>query len=551
VDLTPYPKINKMDFIKTALITAIAITLYYLLLQWPNEPVNLGDEEKLTQENQLIIESDDSLTNTLSPMDSPVVQVEKNTIAGPSFETGNKNLSLYVDALSGRIVGSQLKTFKESLGGENSLKLFGEVGGNLYLGNSGFYSMSQGYLQPNFSNLSSKIGTDGSLVFVLTGENDNLYHKRKMTFQESGYSVIVEDSITSALSSEVSLTPYVVIERNSVNEAKGGFMSPERFAYLGPVFSTSEDVYEKYDFGDINDAPFRKTSPGGWVALIQHYFLTAWVPDQTGTYKYQGQWGGGSNRYIIGYTAQNSVLAPGESVQSTNTLYVGPKYPGDLSKLQENLDLTVDYGFLFWLGKPMYWVLEKGDDLFNSWGMAIIFLTVIVKLLTWPLSAKSYTSMGKMRVIQPKMMALQERYGDDKQKLSQEMMELYRKEGVNPLGSCLPMFLQMPFFLAFYWVLLETVQLRHSSFLWLDDLSAMDPYFILPILNGLGMYLSQKMTPTPPSSDPMQANMLKFMPVMFAVLFAWFPAGLVLYWLMNMLIQIIQQWWYSRTSIAN
>ena len=199
----------------------------------------------------------------------------------------------------------------------------------------------------------------------------------------------------------------------------------------------------------------------------------------------------------------------------------------------------------------MYWVLEKGDDLFNSWGMAIIFLTVIVKLLTWPLSAKSYTSMGKMRVIQPKMMALQERYGDDKQKLSQEMMELYRKEGVNPLGSCLPMFLQMPFFLAFYWVLLETVQLRHSSFLWLDDLSAMDPYFILPILNGLGMYLSQKMTPTPPSSDPMQANMLKFMPVMFAVLFAWFPAGLVLYWLMNMLIQIIQQWWYSRTSIAN
>ena len=156
-----------------------------------------------------------------------------------------------------------------------------------------------------------------------------------------------------------------------------------------------------------------------------------------------------------------------------------------------------------------------------------------------------------MRVIQPKMLALQERYGDDKQKLSQEMMELYRKEGVNPLGSCLPMFLQMPFFLAFYWVLLETVQLRHSSFLWLDDLSAMDPYFILPILNGLGMYLSQKMTPTPPSSDPMQANMLKFMPVMFAVLFAWFPAGLVLYWLMNMLIQIIQQWWDSRTSIAN
>jgi YidC/Oxa1 family membrane protein insertase len=345
----------------------------------------------------------------------------------------------------------------------------------------------------------------------------------------------------------MNLTPYVVIERGDINESGGGFMNPERFAYLGPVFSTYDDVYEKYDFEDINEAPYTKTSPGGWVALIQHYFLTAWVPDNRGTYKYQGKLDEGSKRYRIGYTAKSVGLAPGGQAEATNTLYVGPKYPADLSKIQENLSLTVDYGFLFWLGKPMYWVLEKGDGLFNNWGVAIIFLTVIVKLLTWPLSAKAYKSMGKMRVIQPKMLALQERYGGDKQKMSQEMMELYRKEGVNPLGGCLPMLLQMPFFLAFYWVLLETVQLRHSGFLWLDDLSAMDPFFVLPILNALGMYLSQKMTPTPPNSDPMQAKIMKFMPVMFAVLFAWFPAGLVLYWLTNMLIQILQQWWYAKT----
>ena len=458
---------------------------------------------------------------------------------------------LYVDAKSGQIVGSELKAFKESMEGEGSLGLFGEVGGNLYLGNSGFYSTSQGYLKPNFSNLDTKKGADGSLVFVLSGENNSLYHERKMIFQEHGYSVVVEDAVTSSLDSKVNLTPYVVIERNSVNEAPGGFMSPERFAYLGPVFSTSDDVYEKYNFSDIDEAPFRKTSPGGWVALIQHYFLTAWVPEQGGSYKYQGQWGGGSQRYVVGYTSQNTILVPGGKASTTNTLYVGPKYPGELVKVQENLDLTVDYGFLFWLGKPMYWVLERGDALFNSWGLAIIFLTVMVKLLTWPLSAKAYTSMGKMRVIQPQMIALQERYADDKQKLSQEMQVLFRKEGVNPLGSCLPMFLQMPFFLAFYWVLLETVQLRHSGFLWIEDLSAMDPYFILPILNGLGMYFSQKMQPTPPSSDPMQAKMLKFMPVMFGVIFAWFPSGLVLYWLMNMLLTIVQQWWYSRTPISS
>ena len=539
-----------MDFTKTALIAGIAITLYYLLLQWPNETIVLEEGETKPNNEIALIESKDSLTDTLSPMEDPGIVLETETIIGPTYETGNEDLLLYIDAKSGRVVGSKLKAFKETLEGESSLELFGEVGGNLYLGNSGFYSASQGYLQPNFSSLNKKRGVDGSTVFVLSGENNNLYHERKMTFQERGYSVVVEDAVTSGLNSEISLTPYVVIERNSINEAPGGFMSPERFAYLGPVFSTADDVYEKYNFGDINEAPYRKTSPGGWVALIQHYFLTAWVPDQGGSYKYQGQWGGGSQRYVIGYTAQNKALTPGGRTKTTNTLYVGPKDPGELVKIQENLDLTVDYGFLFWLGKPMYWVLEKGDELFNSWGLAIIFLTVIVKLLTWPLSAKSYTSMGKMRVIQPQMVALQERYADDKQKMSQAMQELFRKEGVNPLGSCLPMFLQMPFFLAFYWVLLETVQLRHSSFLWLEDLSAMDPYFILPILNGLGMYLSQKMTPTPAGSDPMQAQMLKFMPLMFAVIFAWFPSGLVLYWLMNMFIQIIQQWWYSRTPLS-
>ena len=540
-----------MDFIKTALIAAIAITLYYLLLQWPSDTQAYKASSDFPTENKLLVDSKDLQTNTLSPMEDVGVPSGPAAVIGKTYEVGNEDLLLYVDASSGQIVGSKLLSFKEDLGGESSLSLFGEAGGNLYLGNSGFYSTSQGYLKPNFSNLSTKREADGSVSFVLSGDNNSLYFERKMTFQGRGYSVAVEDTITSGLGSEVSLTPYVVIERNSIKESGGGFLNPENFAYLGPVFSTQEDVYEKYDFGDLNDAAYRKTSQGGWVALIQHYFLTAWIPDQKESYKYQGQWSGGSQRYVLGYTAQNKVLVPGGKVKINNTLYVGPKYPAELSKIQENLDLTVDYGFLFWLGKPMYWVLERGDGFFNNWGLAIIFLTVIVKLLTWPLSAKAYTSMGKMRALMPKQLEIQARHADDKQKAGQEMMELYKKEGVNPLGGCLPMLLQMPFFLAFYWVLLETVQLRHSGFLWLDDLSAMDPYFILPILNALGMYWSQKMTPSPPSADPVQANMMKFMPVMFGVLFAWFPSGLVLYWLTNMFIQIIQQWWYSRTPITN
>ena len=541
-----------MDLIKTSLIAGIAITLYYLLLQWPSEAPALINSNTITNENIVIDDSKDSHTNVFSPVDDPVVPLADPALAGPMYEMGNKDLLLFIDPQSGQIIGSELRQFKESLGGTESLSVFGSGGGNLYIGNSGFYSSSRGeYVNPNFTNLKAKEGLGGSVAFILSGETQDFYHKRIMTFQESGYSVVVEDIVTSKLDSKTTLTPYVVIERNGINDAKGGFMSPERFAYLGPVFSTTDDAYEKYSFNDIDDAPYRKNSTGGWVALIQHYFLTAWVPDQEGGYKYQGQWGGGSKRFLIGYTSQNATLEPGGVFSTTNTLYVGPKYPAELSKIQENLDLTVDYGFLFWLGKPMYWVLEKGNDIFKNWGMAIIFLTIIIKLITWPLSAKAYTSMGKMRALQPKLVALQERHGDDKQKMSQEMMEFYKKEGVNPLGGCLPMLLQMPFFLAFYWVLLETVELRHSGFLWLNDLSAMDPYFILPILNGLGMYLSQKMTPTPPNADPMQAQMMKFFPVMFAVIFAWFPAGLVLYWLMNMFIQIVQQWWYSKSPTSN
>ena len=540
-----------MDFVKTLLIVSIATTLYYLLLQWPTEVVAVQQAPEEYNQELIINDSKDSLTGTLSPMEEVVLKNEEPTELEKVYELQNKDLLLEIDARSGRIIGSEMKSFKRVLGGEESLGIFGPVGENLYLANSGFFTPSQGYLQPNFSKLSKAQSADGSYEFVLTGTTGGLLHERRMKLNESGYSVEVKDLLRSSLSSDIRITPYVVIERNSLNESAGGFLNPESFAYLGPVFSTQEDVYEKYSFSDLEESPFRKTSSGGWVALIQHYFLSAWIPDQTMSYKYQGQQGEGSGRFIVGYTAQSSTLEPGGLAEAKNTLYVGPKLPGELSKIQENLNLTVDYGFLFWLGKPMYWVLEQGNAIFNNWGMAIIFLTVIIKLITWPLSAKAYVSMGKMRKLQPKLVALQERYGDDKQKMSQEMMEFYRKEGVNPLGGCLPMLLQMPFFLAFYWVLLETVELRHSGFLWLNDLSSMDPYFILPILNGLGMYLSQKMTPTPPNADPMQAQMMKLFPVMFAVLFAWFPAGLVLYWLMNMFIQILQQWWYSRSSTSN
>ena len=541
-----------MDVIKTSLIIGIAVTFYYLLLQWPTEAKTYQEVSNLDSKINTLNESDRSLSEPLTTFSEPSdVEDSIPAAAGETFVIENDDLLLNVDAKTGRFVYSELKNISKEKDQKLPFQILGKtikedrLVENLYFANSGFYTQSQGYLDPQFSDMRIEKKEDSSTAYYLEGSSGGLNFQRKIQFASSGYRVDVEDTIISGLGEKITVTPYVVIERDDSTLDSNGWL----YTYLGPVFSSTKDNYEKYDFGDIRDSSYQNKSLGGWVALIQHYFLSAWVPDQSEEYLYQARYGDRSDRYSLGYTSKDSVISYGESITTKNTLFVGPKLPDQLKEVQENLDLTVDYGFLFFLGKPMYWLLELGNSIFNNWGLAIIFLTVVLKIATWPLSAKAYVSMGKMRELQPKMQQLQEKHGDNRQAMSQELMQLYQKEGVNPLGGCLPMLLQMPFFLAFYWVLIETVELRHSPFfLWIDDLSAMDPYFILPILNGAGMYLSQKLTPTPPNADPMQAQMMKLFPLMFAVLFAWFPSGLVLYWLVNMVIQIFQQWWYSRKA---
>ncbi|URQ66615.1 membrane protein insertase YidC [SAR86 cluster bacterium] len=539
-----------MDVIKTSLIIGIGLTFYYLLLQWPTDNYIYDGSSQEQLEVNTFSDSERSLSEPLAPLSQPnqgLGEVDPQKLN--YFEIQNDDLSLLIESRTGRFEVSSLKNISEEKGSEERFNIFGKTYDansgkeNVYFANSGFYTRAQGYLDPQFEKITEQSVETGSKVYILEGTSGGLNFSRKIEIENTGYSLKVEDTVSSVLGEDISMTPYVVIERDGSPVEEGGLM----YTYLGPVFSSTKDTYEKYDFDDIRNSSYQNKSLGGWVALIQHYFLSAWIPDQNEEYLYQGRYGENSGRYSLGYTSRDSILSYGETVSTKNTLYVGPKLPKQLVEIEENLDLTVDYGFLWWLGKPMYWFLDLGYSLFSNWGLAIIFLTVVLKLLTWPLSAKAYVSMGKMRELAPKMQLLQEKHGDNRQAMSQELMEVYKKEGVNPLGGCLPMLAQMPFFLAFYWVLLETVELRHSPFfLWIDDLSAMDPYFILPILNGAGMYLSQKLTPTPPNADPMQAQMMKFFPLIFAVIFAWFPSGLVLYWLVNMVIQIFQQWWYSR-----
>ena len=536
-----------MDVIKTSLIIAIGITFYYLLLQWPNQVENYEVSTNYTTESIEFGDSEDLLTEPLSPLsEQNEIQIESATQPLEVFEIENDDLSLFVEKTTGKFTISFLKNISLEKGGKDPFVVLDP--NNSYSANSGFYTRSQGYLRPNFSKISESLGVNGKNIFTLEGETNGISFKKKIEMDVVGYGIKIFDEITSTINDDITVTPYVLIERDNSPVKESGLM----YTYLGPVFSSTRDTYEKYDFDDIKDAPYQNKTFGGWVAFIQHYFLTAWIPDQSAEHLYQARYNEGRGKYSVGYTSKDSILSYGSKVVSSNVFYVGPKLPKQLANIEENLDLTVDYGFLWWLGKPMYWLLDIGYGIFQNWGLAIIFLTVILKIATWPLSAKAYVSMGKMRELAPKMQQLQEKHGDNRQAMSQELMEIYKKEGVNPLGGCLPMLAQMPFFLAFYWVLLETVELRHSPFfLWIDDLSAMDPYYVLPLLNGAGMYLSQKLTPTPPNADPMQAQMMKLFPLIFAVIFAWFPSGLVLYWLVNMVIQIFQQWWYTRKAAAS
>jgi YidC/Oxa1 family membrane protein insertase len=316
-------------------------------------------------------------------------------------------------------------------------------------------------------------------------------------------------------------------------------------SYLGAAYSTPDARYEKIDFEDIQGSNFEnREAQGGWIAIIQHYFVSAWAPqqDQQNLYYVTTD---SSDRNVVAFAGPtSSIAAEGEATLGA-TLYMGPKVQDYLEQVAPNLRLTVDYGWLWFIANPLFWLLDKIHDVVGNWGWSIVLLTVLVKTVLFPLSAKAYKSMGRMRKLGPEMQRLKEMYGDDRQKMSQEMMKFYQKEKINPLGGCLPIVIQMPVFIALYWMLLESVELRHAPFIfWIQDLSVKDPYFILPILMGISMFVQQMLNPTPP--DPMQAKIMKMLPIIFTFFFLWFPAGLVIYWVVNNIISVAQQYYITR-----
>ena len=342
---------------------------------------------------------------------------------------------------------------------------------------------------------------------------------------------------------------YVQLQRTEPDHSDAGwaFTNPERFSYTGAAVYSPEEKLQKRGFSDIRSRDLQTDIEGGWAAMIQHYFLAAWIPPEHQTHRYTTRFVDTDRlpRYVVAATSPQVTVPVGESYNFTARLYAGPKLQNRLNEIADGLVLTVDYRWFRILSQPLFWVLDKIHAVINHWGWSIIVLTLLIKLLFYKLTEAQFRSMGKLRKLQPRIQQLKERYGDDRQKFGQAMMEIYKKEKVNPLGGCLPILVQIPIFISLYWVLLESVELRQTAFLWVPDLSRPDPLFILPILNGIFMIVTQRLMPTA-GMDPMQRKLMMWLPVIFAFLFALFPAGLVLYWATNAGVSLAQQWYILR-----
>ena len=386
-------------------------------------------------------------------------------------------------------------------------------------------------------------GADEIVVPFTWTDGQGIRVEKKIRFTRGSYRIDISQRIVNTGGADWRGAEYAQIERRS-HDVERSMFNVDTYSFVGPIIYDGEKS-EKLKRGDLlSDGPYEIKAANGWVGSIEHHFLSAVVPSKDAEYRYKVS--------VTGDTSVASLIrSPSLFVRSgteftfETSVFVGPKLQSQLEQLDESLKLTVDYGWLTIISQPLFWLLSKVYSFVGNWGLAIILVTIIIKMVFYKLTEASGRSMAKMREIQPRMKALQDRYKDDRQALSQAMMELYKREKVNPAAGCLPILIQMPFFLAFYWVLLESVEMRQAPFaLWIMDLSSRDPYFILPIIMGAAMLFQQRLNPAP--ADPVQAKVMQVMPIMFTGFFAFFPSGLVLYWVTNTLLSIGQQWYINK-----
>jgi YidC/Oxa1 family membrane protein insertase len=464
-------------------------------------------------------------------------------------------LEVQIDLLGGTLVSAKLLNYPVTLKVPAvKVNLLSPSGPEMFIAQSGLLSRDQA---PNHTSTYQSAQSEYALQanaeeirIPLTWQSENgIKVTKTFIFKRGEYDVTVRHTLTNGSGQDWNGSRYDQLQRSVVmDKDDGGFTNPGRYSFFGIAFYSPDEKLEKIDFDDVASEPYQRAFSGGWLAVIQHYFFTAWIPphDQVNSYSTQVYSPEGFPRYIARDVSPSVRVASGANHEFNSRIYVGPKLQDTLDDVAPGLNHTVDYGIFTVFSKPLFWIMSKIHSVVNNWGWSIVLLTVLIKLVFFKLTEAQYRSMARMRKLQPRIEQLKERYGDDRQKMSQAMMEMYKTEKVNPLGGCLPILVQIPIFIALYWVLLESVELRQAPFiLWIENLSVRDPYFILPLLNAAFMMMTQRLTPMA-GMDPMQRKIMQFMPVGFSIMFAFFPAGLVLYWATNAGLSLAQQWYITR-----
>ncbi|MBX3708423.1 MAG: membrane protein insertase YidC [Gammaproteobacteria bacterium] len=545
---------NMLDYIRIALY-AVLIFLCFLIFQtWEKDHPKpliapLATEMEVSSSGRFVPVAETG--SNKQPLAETVAQADSGPVTTPAPTVGQiihvttDLLDVSLDTRGGDIVKVNLLKYPESLGSKQPFLLLNDDPKDLYIAESGLLSkrgpdtsQTQALYTADRTAYTLDLGQN-ELVVNLNWEKDGINVVKSFTFFRDSYEIKVGYHLSNQSNQPWEGHFYnQLLRTNTPPPNHSGFINLA--TYFGAAVSSPQTPFTKISFKDMEKANFNQTVQDGWAAMIQHYFIGAWIPAKTAVSNYYTRVAPNAH-YIVGLMSQPLSAAPGATVSTEAKLYTGPASAALLEKAAPNLKLTIDYGWFWFISNIIFWMMQKIYGLVGNWGWAIVLVTIVIKLLFYQLSAKSFRSMAAMKKLQPKIEILKERYSEDKQKLTQATLELYRQEKVNPMSGCLPILIQIPVFIALYWVLVESVELRQAPFiLWIKDLSQHDPYYVLPFLMGVSMFIQQRLNPPPP--DPLQAKVMMLMPLVFTIMFANFPAGLMLYWFVNNTLSFLQQW---------
>jgi YidC/Oxa1 family membrane protein insertase len=547
---------------KNLLLIALFFLGFLLYAEWQQDygpkPVSVKENSNSSLQENIPSENLD-MPSTVDYTDEDIPQVSAQTTETNQAEalinskkTGSivtvttNVLKLEIDTIGASVVYAELLKYPLTKKSKDNVVLLNRSSDNPYFAQTGVLSNQQSFVHKDlFSSEQSQYSIkSGKLEIPFTIQKNGITLTKKYLIDADSYLIELTDTIKNNSNSSWQGQQYRQLQRtNAWLNYEPSFTDTDRMSFKGVSYFEPNEGYTQLAFDDfIEDKINVKLNTDAWIAMDQHYFFSSFILNDKESMVSSQYLPKSSTPYLIRATSGFSEAQAGSSTEIKTKLYIGPKIQENLPEIAKGLDLTVDYGMFTAISKPLFWVLNHIHNLVGNWGWSIILLTILIKLLFFKLTEKQYNSMARMRKLQPRITTLKERHKDNKQKFNEEMMKLYKKEKVNPMGGCLPMLVQIPVFIALYWVLLESVELRHAPFmLWLQDLSSPDPYFILPAINAFAMYMTQKLSPTP-GMDPMQAKIMKYMPIAFSVMFAFFQSGLVLYWAVNSSLSLLQQW---------